>query len=198
MPWLGENISSPYKVTATSDDLFRTQILHKSLDNIFYMIQSTYFSPVFWNYLRLKRRPIVHGWGWKPILQNNWFAWIEGAWFLGRNQALLNNSWIISSPLLYFTFKTFKDPYSSSFTRFPCLLYDSADFFVRLLTFLQIKEEGRPNFWWEPILPKVWIIWSPLLYLDFENLMDPDSCSFIRFQCILHDSRVSFSGFWNF
>ena len=28
------------------DDLIRTQILHKSLDNIFYMIQSTYFSPV--------------------------------------------------------------------------------------------------------------------------------------------------------
>ena len=68
------------------DDLFRTQILHKSLDNIFYMIQSTYFSPVFWNCLRFKRGPNFQGWSGKPILQNNWITWIEVAWFLGRNQ----------------------------------------------------------------------------------------------------------------
>ena len=110
------------------------------LDNVFYMIQSTYFSPVFWNCLRFKRGPNFQGWGGKPILQNNWIAWIEGAWFLGRNQALLKNSWIIWSPLLYFNFKTFKDPNSSPFIRFPCVLYDSEDFFVRLLKFLQIKE----------------------------------------------------------
>ena len=68
------------------DDLFRTQILHKSLGNIFYMIQSTSFSPVFWNSLRLKRVPNFQGSGGKPILQDIWITWIEGARFLGRNQ----------------------------------------------------------------------------------------------------------------
>ena len=161
------------------------------------MIQSTYFSPVFWNSLRFKRGPNFQGWGGKPILQNNWIAWIEGAWFLGRNQALLKNSWIIWSPLLYFNFKTFKEPNFSSFIRFPCVLYDSEDFFFRLLKFLQIKK-GGPNFWGEPISLKVSIIWFPLLYFNFKNLIDPNSSSFIRFQCILHDSAVPFSGFWDF
>ena len=50
----------------------------------------------------------------------------------------------------------------------------------------------------EPILQKVWIIWSPLLYLNFKSFVDPDSSSFIRFQCILHDSGVLFSESWNF
>ena len=69
--------------------------------------------------------------------------------------------------------------------------------FFRVLKFLQIKE-GGPSFWWEPILQKVWIIWSPLLYLDFKSFVDPNSSSFIRFQCILHDSGVLFSESWNF
>ena len=92
------------------------------------MIQSTYFSPVLWNCLRFKMRPNFQGWGKKPILQNNWIAWIEGALFLGRNQALLKNSWIIWDPLMYFNFKTFKDPNSLSFIRFPGVLLDSEDF----------------------------------------------------------------------
>ena len=69
--------------------------------------------------------------------------------------------------------------------------------FVRVLKFLQIKE-GGPNFWGEPILQKVWIIWSPLLYFNFKNLMAIISSSFIRFQCILHDSGLLFSESWNF
>ena len=69
--------------------------------------------------------------------------------------------------------------------------------FIRVLKFLQIKEEG-PNFWWEPILEKIWIIWSLLLYLSFKSFLDPNSLSFIRFQCILHDSGVLFSESWNF
>ena len=68
--------------------------------------------------------------------------------------------------------------------------------FLRVFKFLQIKEGGL-NFWGEPISQKVWIIWSPLLYFNFKNLMDPNSSSFIRFQCILHDSGVPFSDFWN-
>ena len=69
--------------------------------------------------------------------------------------------------------------------------------FFRVLKFLQIKE-GGPNFWGEPILQKVWIIWSPLLYFNFKNLMAIISSSFIRFQCILHDSGLLFSESWNF
>ena len=69
--------------------------------------------------------------------------------------------------------------------------------FLRVLKFLHIKE-GRPNFWVEPILQKVWIIWSPLLYFNFKSFLDPNSSSFIRFQCILHDSGVLFSESWNF
>ena len=69
--------------------------------------------------------------------------------------------------------------------------------FLRVLKFLQIKE-GGPNFWGEPILQKVWIIWSPLLYFNFKSFMEPNSSSFMRVQCILHDSRVPFSESWNF
>ena len=69
--------------------------------------------------------------------------------------------------------------------------------FLRVLKFLQIKE-GGPNFWGEPILQKVWIIWSPLLYFNFRSFKYRISSSFIRFQCILHDSGVLFSEPWNF
>ena len=68
--------------------------------------------------------------------------------------------------------------------------------FLRVLKFLQIKE-GGPNFWGEPILQNIWIIWSPLLYFNFKSLLDPNSSQFIIFQCILYDSGVLLSGFSN-
>ena len=69
--------------------------------------------------------------------------------------------------------------------------------FRRVLKFLQIKEVG-PNFWVEPILQKVWIICSPILYFNFKSFMHPNFSSFIRFQCILHDSGVPFPESSNF
>ena len=69
--------------------------------------------------------------------------------------------------------------------------------FLRVLKFLQIKE-GGPNFWGEPILQKVWIIWSPLLYFNFKSFLALNSSSFIRFQCILYDWVVHFLESWNF
>ena len=69
--------------------------------------------------------------------------------------------------------------------------------FLRVLKFLQIKE-GGPNFWGEPILQNVWIIWSPLLYFNFKSFLDPNSSSFIKLQCVLHDLGVLFSESWNF
>ena len=50
----------------------------------------------------------------------------------------------------------------------------------------------------EPIFQNVWIICSPLLYLNLKSPMDPNSAPFISFQCILYDSGVLFSGFSNF
>ena len=69
--------------------------------------------------------------------------------------------------------------------------------FLRVLKFLKIKEGGL-NLWGEPILQKVWIIWSPLLYFNFKSLMDSNFFSFIRFQCILYDSVVLLSESSNF
>ena len=68
--------------------------------------------------------------------------------------------------------------------------------FLRLLGFLNIKELGS-IFWGEPILQKLWIIWSPLLYFNFKSSKYPICSSFIRFQYILYDSGVLFSESWN-
>ena len=69
--------------------------------------------------------------------------------------------------------------------------------FLIILKCVQLKEAG-PNFFVEPILQKVWIIWFPLLYFNFKSFMDPIFSSFTRLQCILHDSGVLFSEIWNF
>ena len=69
--------------------------------------------------------------------------------------------------------------------------------FLSVSKFLQIKERGS-TFFREPILQNVWIIWSPLLYLNFKSFVDPNSLSFITFQCILHDPGVVFSESLNF
>ena len=61
--------------------------------------------------------------------------------------------------------------------------------FLSVWKFLQIKERG-PSFWWEPVLKKVWIIWSPLLYFNFKSFEYWIYSSFIRFHYILHDSGV--------
>ena len=70
-------------------------------------------------------------------------------------------------------------------------------FSSRVLKFLETKEGGS-KIWGETILQKVWIIWSPLQYFNFKSFIDPNSSSFIGFQCILHDSGVLFSESWNF
>ena len=69
--------------------------------------------------------------------------------------------------------------------------------FLRVPKFLQIKEPG-PNFWEEPILQNVLIIWSPLLYFNLNSSVDPNSSSFIRFKPILHESGRLFPESWNF
>ena len=114
-------------------------------------------------------------WG-EPILQNVWFIW---------------------APLLYFNFKSFLDPNSSPSISFQCILYDSGVLLSGFSNLYKLKRRGF-NFCGEPVLKNVWIIWSPLLYFNLKSSMDPNSLSFIRFQCILHDSGVLFSESWNF
>ena len=63
--------------------------------------------------------------------------------------------------------------------------------------FYKLKR-GGPNFCEEPILRKVWTVWTHPPYFNFKSFVDPKSLSFTEFQCILHDSRVLFSGSWNF
>ena len=179
-------------------------------------------------------------------------------YFLGGGH-ILQNGWIIWSPLLYFNFKSFKDPNSFSNIRFQCKLYDSGVLFSESSNFQKSKRGdviswgnqfcrttelfGPPycisilkvlntqifcysldfnafcfysgvlfsefrNFyklkrghlisWGETILQNGWTIRSPLLYFNFKSFKDPNSSSFIRFQCILHDSGVPFPGFSNF
>ena len=138
------------------------------------LLDSAVLFSFFANFLKLKRGDLI-SWG-EPILQDGWIIW---------------------SPLLYFNFKNLRDPNSSSSNRFQCILHDSAVVFSFFSYFLKLKR-GDLISWWEPILQNGWIIWSPLLYLNFKNLRDPSSLSSSRFQCILHDSAVLFLVFSNF
>lgn len=69
--------------------------------------------------------------------------------------------------------------------------------FLSFFRFPQIKEDG-PNFLGTNQFCRTVLIWSSLLYLNFKNLKDWNSCSFIRFDSILHGSPVLFSEFRNF
>ena len=106
---------------------------------------------IFSNFLKLKRGDLIY-WG-EPILQNGWIIW---------------------SPLLYFNFKNLMDPNSSWLSRFQYILHDSAVLFSFFSNFLKLKR-GDLISWGEPILQNGWIIWSPLLYFNFKNLRDPNS-----------------------
>ena len=68
---------------------------------------------------------------------------------------------------------------------------------LRVFKFLQIKE-WAPNFWEEPILQNVWIIWSPLLYFNLKSSVDPNSSSFIIFQSTVYEWGRLFLESWNF
>ena len=109
-------------------------------------------------------------------------------------EPLLQKVWIIWSPLLYFNFKSFLNPNSWSFIRFQCILHDSGVLFSESWKFYKLKRgdliSGCKQF--------RRIMWSPIRQLNFKSFIDPNSLSFIRFQCILHDSGVLFSESWNF
>ena len=54
-------------------------------------------------------------------------------------EPVLQNVWIISSPLLYFNFKSFLDPNSSPFISFQGILYDSGVLLSGFSNFYKLK-----------------------------------------------------------
>ena len=112
-------------------------------------------------------------------------------------EQILQNVWIIWSPLLYFNFKSFLDRNSSSFIRFQCILYDSWLLLSGFSNFYKLKR-GDLISGGESILQNVWIIWYSLLYFNFKCSMDPNSSSFITYQSILHEPGWLFSESSNF
>ena len=125
------------------------------------------------------------------------FPQIKGWDLISWREPILQNGWIILSPLLYFNFRSLKDRNSSSFSRYQCVLHDAVVLFSGFWNFLNLKSQDLIS-WGEPIPQNSWIIWFPHLYFNFRSLKNANSLSFIRFQCILCDSAVLFSGFWNF
>ena len=111
-------------------------------------------------------------------------------------EPIFQKDWIIWSLILYFNFKSFTNQNSLSFIRFQCILHDSGVLFSESWNFYKLKRvdliSGGNQFF------RKWIIPPFLLYVNFKSLMDTISSSFIRFQCILHDSGVLFSESWNF
>ena len=56
--------------------------------------------------------------------------------------------------------------------RFQCSVHDSGVLFSESWNFLKLKR-GGPNFLLEPILQKVWNIWSSLLCFNIKSFMEP-------------------------
>ena len=117
------------------------------------------------------------------------FLQINEGWPNFWGEPILQKVWIIWSLLLYFNFKSFMDTISTSCIRFQCIPHDSGVLFSESLNFYKLKK-GDLISGVKPILQKVWIIWSLILYLYFKSFIDSNSSSFLRFQCILHDQGV--------
>ena len=133
-----------------------------------------FFSQFFWNFLKLKRGDLI-----------------------SSGQPILNNRWVIRSPILYFKSTNLGDSNSFSLNRFKWVLHDFPELFSIFWNFLKLRR-GDLISWWKPILQIGWITWSPFLSFNSTNLRDSNSSSFIRFQWVLHDSIILFSIFWNF
>ena len=104
---------------------------------------------------------------------------------------------LFGPPLLYFNFESFLNPNSLSFIRFQYILHDWGASFAEPLNIYKLKT-GDLIYGGESVLQKVWIVWSTLVYFNSKSFLDPNSSSFLRFQCILHDSGVLFSKSRNF
>ena len=109
---------------------------------------------------------------------------------------ILKKSWIIWFPLRYFNFKSLKDPNSSSFIRFQCILLNTEVLFSHFWNFYKLKRgdliSGGNQF-----CRYSEVFGPPLLYFNFKTFKDPNSSSFIRLQWVLYNSVELLSDFWN-
>ena len=135
-------------------------------------MHSLWFTKSFWdfsNFFKLNRgEPSL--WG-EPILKKVWIIWY---------------------PILYFNFKSFKDPNYSSSIRFQCILLNWRVPFSDFWKLPQIKE-GDLISWggvWGTNSAERLNYLVPLLYLNFKSFKDPKSFLFLRFQCILHNYGI--------
>ena len=112
---------------------------------------------------------------------------------LKQREPILKNDWIICSPFCIWILKVSQTE----------VLRQSLDFnascrfrstFLRLLKFPQIKEGGANYCENQFCRTDELLTYSPFLPFNFKSAKEPISSSFIRFQWILYDSEVLFSG----
>ena len=110
-------------------------------------------------------------------------------------EPILQNDWIIWSPLLHSNFNNLTTQIlcHSSHTMH---LHESGVLSSVVFFVAQIKE-GGPNFLGKTNSAERLNYLAPLLYFNFKNLNNPNSLPLIPYQCILHESAVLFSVFWN-
>ena len=88
------------------------------------------------SFLFLRFQCILHGY---VVLSKTFHIstnYTEGTRFLGRTNSAASLNYLI---LLSFMFKSFKDPNSSSFIRFKCILYHSGEVFSEFWNFYKLK-----------------------------------------------------------
>ena len=118
---------------------------------------------IFWNFVKLKRADLV-SW-WEPILQNVWIIW---------------------SPLFYFNSRNFRDSNSLSFIALQWVPICSPLLFSIFWNFLKLKS-GDLFSWWEPILHRGQLFGPPsfILILEIWSIQIPShSLDFSRFDMI--------------
>ena len=113
---------------------------------------------------------------------------------ISRGQPILQNSWIIWFPLCISILKVLRTQilHHSLHLKALCMIHE---YFSQTFENFHTLKRGELISWGKPILQVGWIIWFVLLYFNFKSWKDPNSLSFIRFQCILHDSGVLFSDY---
>ena len=82
-------------------------------------------------------------WFRRAILRVLKFLKIKEGGLISCGEPVLQNGWIIWSPLLYFNFKSFNNPISSSFIRLQCILHKSGVIFSDFWNFHKLKRGNQ-------------------------------------------------------
>ena len=112
-------------------------------------------------------------------------------------EKILQKVGIIWSSLLYFNFKSFMDPNSSSFIRFQWIPHKSGVLFSEPANMYKLKS-GDLTSGGNQFCRKSELFGPTLLYFNFKSFIDLSSSLFISFQYIPLQSGVLLSEYWNF